>query len=179
MKRKTKTNLCLAKKRRGGVDGKTLRNDERGVSAVIGVILMIAITVVIAAVVAAFAYGIIGGVTKAPSSSVVIENARRGETNVTILHHGGDIISDAFTSEGAWRNIDVRANGKPCTVDNGNASLNGTWNSGNWGATDFAPGDELEINVSAAALGSALASGDTIAVVYTPSGDMLQRVKVA
>ncbi len=84
-KRKTKTNLCLAKKRRGGVDGKTLRNDERGVSAVIGVILMIAITVVIAAVVAAFAYGIIGGVTKAPSSSIVIENARRGEINVTVV----------------------------------------------------------------------------------------------
>ncbi len=71
----------------------------------------------------------------------------------------------------------MRANGKPCTI--GNASLNGTWNSTNWGATDFAPGDELEINVSAAALGSALASGDTIAVVYTPSGVILQRVTVA
>ncbi len=168
MKRKTKTNLCLAKKRRGGVDGKTLRNDERGVSAVIGVILMIAITVVIAAVVAAFAYGIIGGVTKAPSSSIVIENAQRDEINVTVVHRGGDIITDAFSDTDDWDNIEVKRNGVTRGFSNVTTQI-GDNNS------HFDPGEEIEINIT----GGGLASGDTIAVVYTPSGDMLQRVKVA
>jgi flagellin-like protein len=175
-KMKTKTNLCLAKKS-SGVDGKTLRNDERAVSAVIGVILMIAITVVIAAVVAAFAYGIIGGVKTAPSSSIVIENARADNTNITVLHHGGDTITDAFSGTGAWKNIEVKVNGKSFLTD-GNASLNADWDPSSWG-TNFAPGDELEINVSNASLSRALSSDDTIAVVYIPSGDIMQRVNVA
>jgi len=174
---KIKTNFCLAKKR-SGVDGKTLMKDERAVSAVIGVILMIAITVVIAAVVAAFAYGIIGGVKTAPSSSIVIENAQRGSNiNVTLVHQGGDIITDAFTGTvetktGAeWNNIEVRYNGE--IVNTSSAWLNtDNVNDTEWD-TDFVPGDELKIEFSS------LASDDTIAVVYTPSGDMLQRVKVA
>ncbi len=154
---------------RGG-DGKTLRNDERGVSAVIGVILMIAITVVIAAVVAAFAYGIIGGVTKAPSSSVVIENAQRGETTVTVVHRGGDIITDAFNGTNDWDNIEVKKNG----ITRNFTTYNVTTPIGD-DNNDFDPGEEIEIKIT----NTSLASGDTIAVVYTPSGDILQRVKVA
>jgi flagellin-like protein len=174
-KMKMKTNFCLAKKR-SGVEGKTLRKDERAVSAVIGVILMIAITVVIAAVVAAFAYGIIGSVKTAPSSSIVIENAQRSATpiDVTLIHQGGDIITDAFdgsatTTSSTWKNIEVRHNG---TITNRSALMNNSAVSSRW-ANDFKPGDELKINFSS------LASDDTIAVVYTPSGDILQRVKVA
>ena len=160
------------------MEGKTLRKDERAVSAVIGVILMIAITVVIAAVVAAFAYGIIGGVKTAPSSSIVIENAQRSANpiNVTLIHQGGDIVTDAFTgtkgtTKSEWNNIEVRHNG--AIINTTSAWLNtGDVITTAW-ATDFKPGDELKINFSS------LASADTIAVVYTPSGDMLQRVKVA
>jgi flagellin-like protein len=169
-KMKTKTNFCLEKKRRSGVEGKTLRKDERAVSAVIGVILMIAITVVIAAVVAAFAYGIIGSVKTAPSSSLVIENAQRGETDVTLVHQGGDIITDAFVGAAPptnWDNIEVKINGVT-RVFLGNVAIPIGNNDEN-----FDPGEEIEITVVA------LASGDTIAVIYTPSGDILQRVKVA
>ncbi len=41
--------------------------DRRGVSPVIGVILMVAITVVLGAVIAAFAYGYVGNMAKAPN----------------------------------------------------------------------------------------------------------------
>jgi flagellin-like protein len=168
--------------RRRGMEGKTLRKDERAVSAVIGVILMIAITVVIAAVVAAFAYGIIGSVKTAPSSSLVIENAQRSTSaiNVTLIHQGGDIITDAFNGTGGlgvligskWKNVEVRHNGAKLTTEW--AWMNTVANSSTtaW-SDDFTPGDELKIQFSS------LASDDTIAVVYTPSGDILQRVKVA
>jgi flagellin-like protein len=52
---------------------RSLKNEEEAVSPVVGVIMMIAITVVIAAVVAAFSYGIIGGVKKAPNSALVVK----------------------------------------------------------------------------------------------------------
>ena len=144
---------------------KALMKDEQAVSAVIGVILMIAITVVIAAVVAAFAYGIIGGVTKAPSSSIVIEGAQRGAESVTILHYGGDIITDAFdTTTDKWKNIEVRKDGALIGYGNISSDVDND---------DFAPGEEIKITVDT------LVSGNTITVVYVPSGDILQRVKVA
>lgn len=161
---------------------KKLVKNEEAVSPVIGVILMIAITVVIAAVVASFAYGIIGGVAKAPNTALVIEDAQVGKTNVTIIHHGGDTIVDAFDTDAGgnatgWNNLVIKGNGidvsdgdwTTCVIPGGNGNAN------------FESGEQLEINVSATVLpgGRALDSGDTISVVYKPSGDILQRVKVA
>ena len=175
--KKMKTNLSLekkalpkSKKRRSG-DGKRLVKNEEAVSPVIGVILMIAITVVIAAVVASFAYGIIGGVSTAPNSALVIEDAQVPKTNVTIIHHGGDAITDAYEykadpTNATWNNLKVKHNGKDITWK-GNVTLGGDTDD------NFESGEQLTIKVSA------LQSGDTISVVYTPSGDILQRVKVA
>ena len=150
---------------------KELVKNEEAVSPVIGVILMIAITVVIAAVVASFAYGIIGGVAKAPNAALVVEDARVGNTNVTVIHHGGDTIVDAFTATPSWKNLMVKHNGED--IGWGNVTLGGDTDE------NFASGEQLEINVSGAAGGALLASGDTITVVYIPTGDLLQRVKVA
>ncbi len=148
---------------------RSLKKDERAVSPVIGVILMIAITVVIAAVVAAFAYGIIGGVTKSPNAALVVEDAAVGKTNITIIHHGGDPIVDAFKNEtgtgGNWSNLEVKLEGE--NIEWANVTVGGDKN------LNFESGEQMEITVSA------LKSGDSIAVVYTPSGDILQRVKVA
>lgn len=150
------------------MDGKTLREDERAVSPVIGVILMIAITVVIAAVVAAFAYGIIGGVSKSPNSALVVEDAQVDSTNVTIIHHGGDTITDAYNSTDVpidWDSITVKYNGANIpwadVVEGGDNDAN------------FESGEQLKVKVTA------LVSGDTISVIYIPSGDIMQRVKVA
>ena len=169
--KKMKTNVSLEKKalpkKRSGGDRKTLRKDERAVSPVIGVILMIAITVVIAAVVASFAYGIIGGVAKAPNSALVIEDAREGNTNLTVIHHGGDTITGAFDATGNnWTNLIVKHNGEDIVWD-GNVTAGGD------GDADFSSGEQLDITVTA------LGTGDTIAVVYTVTGDLMQRVKVA
>ena len=168
-----------------------LGKDERAVSPVIGIILMIAITVVIAAVVAAFAYGLIGGVTTSPRAALVVEDAVVGNNRITVLHHGGETVTTAFkdgtTVNNGWDALQVKINGQIFDLDKNGVgteiSLNDTtikegvtdaskWAT-TWGTTKFAAGDELEL-----VLVNTLKSGDTIAVVYTPSGDILQRVKV-
>ncbi|PXF52441.1 MAG: hypothetical protein C4B56_05940 [Candidatus Methanophagaceae archaeon] len=158
---------------------KQLRADEDAVSPVIGVIMMIAIVVIIAAVVAAFAYGIIGGVNKAPSTALVVEGVKPGtDVKVTVYHHGGDTIVDAFKAanasdaSGKWNNLEVRLNG--ATV--GSSQIH--WlkmNNSNYTAAwkpNFEPGDQIsmefgQLNVS-----------DSIAVVHVPSDSILQRVTV-
>ena len=154
----------MEKTMRKRAEERTLMKDERAVSPVIGVILMIAITVVIAAVVASFAYGIIGGVAKAPNAALVFENADAGKTSVTLVHHGGDSITDAFGATD-WGDLKVKHNG---------ADINWTAVTKGGDADDhFESGEQLTITVST------LVSGDTLSVVYTPTGDVLQRVKVA
>ena len=66
----------------------TLRS-ERGVSPVIGVILMVAITVILAAVIGSFVLGIGGDVEAAPQASLAIEGG-------DITHNGGDTIEEAY-----------------------------------------------------------------------------------
>ena len=156
---------------------RSLKNEEEAVSPVVGVIMIIAITVVIAAVVEAFAYAIIGGVQKAPNSAIVVENAVASATakNVTLIHHGGDTIVDAFTTgTGAtstkWNKLAVRYNGG---LFNGTSYLNDIEsNAAAWDG-NFEPGDELKLNFA-----SGLTAGDSITVVYTPTGDLLQRIVV-
>ncbi len=68
-----------------------LHNSERGVSPVIGVILMVAITVILAAVIAAFVLGFGAGAEAAPQASISIDADADGN-NVTIEHLSGDSI---------------------------------------------------------------------------------------
>ena len=70
---------------------KTFEKNEEAVSPVIGVILMVAITVILAAVIAAFVFGIGGTQEKAPTSSIVVaNNPDTGEVDYKITHKGGD-----------------------------------------------------------------------------------------
>ena len=158
---------------------KQLRADEDAVSPVIGVIMMIAIVVIIAAVVAAFAYGIIGGVNKAPSTALVVEGVKPGtDVKVTVYHHGGDTIVDAFKAanasdaSGKWNNLEVRLNG--ATVGSGDIDMlkmNKTDYTSAW-KPNFEPGDQIKMRFTS------LAVGDSIAVVHVPSDSILQRVTV-
>lgn len=61
--------------------------DDRAVSPVIGVILMVAITVILAAVIGTFVIGIGDDVQTAPQAQIALE--ADGE-NVTVSHNGGD-----------------------------------------------------------------------------------------
>ena len=170
---------------------KQLRADEDAVSPVIGVIMMIAIVVIIAAVVAAFAYGIIGGVNKAPSTALVVEGVKPGNNgvNVTIYHHGGDTIVEAFNSSAAtgdasqkWNNLEVRLNGAAVggTVDATNDTIDGkitdlkmneSFCDQAW-KPNFESGDQISMTFKK------LNVSDSIAVVHTPSESIMQRVTV-
>ncbi|KAF5419609.1 MAG: flagellin (archaellin), FlaG/FlaF family [Candidatus Methanocomedens sp.] len=66
--------------------------DEEAVSPVIGVILMVAITVILAAVIAAFVFGMGGSLKEAPPSVSLIasSNAATSGPDIIIEHSGGD-----------------------------------------------------------------------------------------
>jgi flagellin-like protein len=61
--------------------------DEEAVSPVIGVILMVAITVILAAVIAAFVFGMSGSVAKTKS---VAATATQSGNEITVVYQGGN-----------------------------------------------------------------------------------------
>ena len=69
-------------------------DDERAVSPVIGVILMVAITVILAAVIATFVTDLGSDQQQAPQASLNFEGTVSGGT-VTATHTGGDSIDKA------------------------------------------------------------------------------------
>ena len=159
---------------------KQLRADEDAVSPVIGVIMMIAIVVIIAAVVAAFAYGIIGGVNKAPSTALVVEGVKPGgNVKVTIYHHGGDTIVDAFNATAVtsgdasnkWNNLEVRLNGATVGSQINWLKMNNSNYTAAW-KPNFEPGDQISMEFKK------LNVSDSIAVVHVPSDSIMQRVTV-
>ena len=66
--------------------------DQRGVSPVIGVIMMVALTVVMGAVVAGFAYGYLGNTSKAPNIALSVIDDPTDNTSVLVKHSGGESI---------------------------------------------------------------------------------------
>ena len=68
-----------------------LNKKEKAVSPVIGVILMVAITVILAAVIASFVFGI---GSKAPKAApqVSLQASAVSDSKITIAHQGGDSI---------------------------------------------------------------------------------------
>lgn len=67
-------------------------NDEQAVSPVVGVMLMLVVTLIIAAVVSAFAGGMSDGTKKAPQSSVSVTPDVPGHL-ISFDHNGGDAFS--------------------------------------------------------------------------------------
>jgi flagellin-like protein len=68
-------------------------SDRRAVSPVIGVILMVAITVVMAAVIAGFVYGYLGTTTKAPNVVLSATDDPTDSASLLIKHNGGENIA--------------------------------------------------------------------------------------
>ena len=109
-----------------------LFTEDRAVSPVIGVILMVAITVILAAVIGAFVLGLGDSVSEtAPNAQIDFDYSTGDE--LTLTHEGGDSFSNAtveltstgdggvedFTSEGdnEWGDDDVSA-GDSVTISN-------------------------------------------------------------
>ncbi|MFA5347031.1 MAG: type IV pilin N-terminal domain-containing protein [Methanoregula sp.] len=64
----------------------TRKNDE-AVSPVIGVILMVAITVILAAVIAAFVFGMSGNISK--TKTVAVTTQKIDSNTITVMNNGG------------------------------------------------------------------------------------------
>ena len=70
-------------------------NIEHAVSPVVGVMLMLVVTIIIAAIVSAFPGGLATGTSKAPQMTM---NATfSNSSGMTIMHQGGDSISTLTT----------------------------------------------------------------------------------
>jgi len=128
------------------------KNTEHAVSPVVGVMLMLVVTIIIAAVVSAFAGGTISGAHKAPQATIT------GKFSVSngleIDHSGGDALATADTiftiSDGptfgpnlAQKTAQV-LNNTLITDINGNPLNTGT--GSNSVVTAFLPGSALYIN---------------------------------
>jgi len=72
--------------------------DDRAVSPVIGVILMVAITVILAAVIGAFVLGL-GDQLQETSPSAQISITEIDTDSVTFVHNGGDTFHEGNTVE--------------------------------------------------------------------------------
>jgi flagellin-like protein len=75
---------------------KQLLNDDRAVSPVIGVILMVAITVILAAVIGTFVLGLGDQISQTtPSASFSFDYDRDADNgdSLTIAHNGGDTLN--------------------------------------------------------------------------------------
>jgi len=71
---------------------KKFLRDQRGVSPVIGVILMVAITVVMGAVIAGFVYGYLGTTSKAPNVALSVIDDPTDQVSLLVKHSGGESI---------------------------------------------------------------------------------------
>jgi flagellin-like protein len=113
----------------------TKRNEE-AVSPVIGVILMVAVTVILAAIIAAFVFGMAGNVQ---TTKVVAFTAKMDGTDVTVTSMGGNdygkLESVAATVNNAAVSGPSKSIGVTSTLSTGTAGQNhvvlvGTFNDG-------------------------------------------------
>lgn len=134
-------------------------NDKRGVSPVVGTILLIAVTVALAAVIATIV-GRIGVPAKAPYAILGVsardENTADNKVQITIIHRGGDVL---MTSE-----LKVRAENN--TGDLVDVTM--TW------GPQFSPGEERTGTYEfSGASGSAVGKIIKVKIIHTPSGQLL------
>ena len=153
---------------------KQFLDTDRAVSPVIGVILMVAITVILAAVIGTFVLGLGDQVSQTtPSASFQFDYERNyddtGNDSVTISHNGGDTLQGS--------NINVSVTG--ANVSNV-SNQQYTWSSLGGSSNDVSAGDTATVaatNVNTA--NGDISAGETIAlnsatirvVWQSPEGD--------
>ena len=125
-----------------------VRTDDRAVSPVIGVILMVAITVILAAVIGTFVLGLGDSLgDQQPTAQLSVESV--DGDNVTISHNGGDalVVDD----------LRVTVNGSD--VNDGFDSFEGD---------RFRVGDTVTITD-----GDNIEDGDRLRIIHVPSDSIL------
>lgn len=96
------------------------KKNEEAVSPVIGVILMVAITVILAAVIAAFVFGMAGNIQK--TKVVAATESRVNSSHVVVTYQGGQdagaLSSIAFTVDGSNVTLSVPSSNGLIQVSN-------------------------------------------------------------
>ncbi|MFD1587195.1 type IV pilin [Halorientalis brevis] len=135
---------------------KQLLSDDDAVSPVIGVILMVAITVILAAVIATFVLGLGEQVSStAPQASVTFEYSNE---NLTATHDGGDTIkaeelfvrgqlndpdnsATTIDSDSSWK--EIASDNTAATIPSSNDATTGTASTTEGGASAVVGGDYI------------------------------------
>ena len=108
------------------------RTNESAVSPVVGVMLMLVVTIVIAAIVSAFAGGLSTGTSKEPQMTITATFSN--STGMTITHRGGDSVNTLSThfivtpssDFGTYQNLHWTINSSVISVDTSSGFL--PWN---------------------------------------------------
>ena len=122
---------------------KAMLEEERGVSPVIGVILMVAITVILAAVIGTFVLGLGDSLNQAPQSQIDVEGDA-GNDEITISHGGGDAIPTSELSITFDDGTDSN------TVDNPSLGSDDTFSvgdSGTFGSINGISNAEVDVTI--------------------------------
>ncbi|UIP01548.1 type IV pilin N-terminal domain-containing protein (plasmid) [Halobaculum sp. CBA1158] len=112
-----------------------LLGDDRAVSPVIGVILMVAITVILAAVIGSFVLGLGNSVQQTAPNANFNFDYDSGASDVTATHTGGDTIPAEDSLE--------------LTVNGGSAQSfgSGPFEAGSQATTSYTPGNDDTVRV--------------------------------
>ena len=130
-------------------------NDDRAVSPVIGVILMVAITVILAAVIGTFVLGLGDSLgDNQPSAQLSISVDESSDT-VTIEHNGGDRIN--------LDNLDIVARNGSSSVDRATVSEIDSVDQDR-----ISVGDSVDLNYTGAS-----DDVDNIRLIHTPSDSII------
>ncbi|MFC6991960.1 type IV pilin N-terminal domain-containing protein [Haladaptatus sp. GCM10025707] len=132
---------------------KQLFTEEDAVSPVIGVILMVAITVILAAVIGTFVLGLGDQVGNTAPQAQFSFDYDEGATSLDITHESGDKIKGS--------NLNVKSS----------AGFEQTWDNFNSGTTFVTAGSSITVD-STTGNGGAVDPGDTIRLIFDDgSGD--------
>lgn len=131
--------------------------DENAVSSTIGVVLMVAVTVILAAAVGTFALGLAEESTKeTPSASVEIKwGAVGGDDTVDITIVGGDSVKSRFVTV-------VHQDGTDLWTDSGTTDVS-TYGGKTWSGDEIQSGDTLGLREDSSAV---FQTDDTVKIVW-------------
>ncbi len=156
-----------------------IRKNEEAVSPVIGVILMVAITVILAAVIAAFVFGM-GPPKQAPQASLraVSVDLTAGATTVKIEHQGGAdiILSDAkvIVEQGTNRVSYATAGDTTERYVSGDKLVVGT----SVDSIQLNGADTTHTALAGTAFDIVAGSEVTVTVIDVPSGQQIAQMKI-
>ncbi|WP_435346338.1 type IV pilin [Haloarchaeobius sp. HRN-SO-5] len=147
------------------MDLKNLFTDEDAVSPVIGVILMVAITVILAAVIGAFVLNIGDSTEPVPQAQFSVDFGADGSGNnqITLKHEGGGPVN------GETLSVLV---GSTTVWDGDGASKTPTGIStttDNWDGAEVTAGDQLVLIDSAGGTGTTFATDTELDIVWSSS----------